>query len=128
MSRRPTKPLANSFNTTFVTEHLIRRLLVTLVCPEHPRHICGCPGAQPKHQRSTFLLTPRCDGSPSIVVRKVSIRRAAFRILEVTDLCLCRIWLSFLFLINECSFSLFNAGLPFRRTPSLRNVTKNFSS
>ena len=58
------------------------------MCSEHPRHICGSPGMQPSLHRSSFLLVPRCDGSPSFIVRKVSNRGPALRIFEAFDPCL----------------------------------------
>lgn len=69
----------NSFNTASILEYSIRWLLVDLVYSVHPKNIYGRPRTQPNLCRNSFLLVPHCNGSPFIIVGKVSIRGLYFR-------------------------------------------------
>ena len=51
---------------------------VALAYSEHPGYISGYPGMQPSLRGICILSVPRCDGSPSFIVRKVSVRAPSF--------------------------------------------------
>lgn len=60
-------------------------LRVGLAYPTRPGYICDCHGIQPSLHRSSLLLVLCCDGSPSIIVGRVSIRKLIFLIFEYAN-------------------------------------------
>ena len=45
-------------------------------------HLRSSRDAKPSLHRNSFFLVPRCDGSPSFIVRKVSVHGLALRVFE----------------------------------------------